>query len=103
MLGPSYETPAEIRFLRTIGADLVGMSTVAETIAANHLGMEVLGISCVTNIAAGLRDEKLNHADVLEVGRTIVRRFYPLLERFAAQISACLGPPVSFCSTLTER
>lgn len=79
MLGPSYETPAEIRFLRTIGADLVGMSTVAECIAANHLGMEVLGISCVTNVAAGLSGEKLNHAEVLDVGRRVSAMFLRLL------------------------
>ncbi len=66
--GPSYETPAEIRYLRTIGADLVGMSTVPETIAANHMGLEVLGISCVTNLASGLSGKKLNHEEVLETG-----------------------------------
>jgi purine-nucleoside phosphorylase len=71
LLGPSYETPAEIRYLKTIGADLVGMSTVAEVIAANHLGMQVLGISCVTNMAAGLSGEKLDHLKVLEVGRRV--------------------------------
>jgi purine-nucleoside phosphorylase len=75
LLGPSYETPAEIRFLRTIGADLVGMSTAAEAIAANHLGMEVLGISCVTNLAAGLSGEKLNHAEVLEIGQRVSGKF----------------------------
>ena len=79
MLGPSYETPAEIRFLKTIGADLVGMSTVAETIAANQLGMEVLGISCVTNLAAGLSGEKLNHQEVLEIGRRVSGKFQTLL------------------------
>jgi purine-nucleoside phosphorylase len=79
VLGPSYETPAEIRYLRTIGADLVGMSTVAETIAANHLGMKVLGISCVTNLAAGLSGEKLNHEEVLEVGRRVAGTFLKLL------------------------
>lgn len=79
VLGPSYETPAEIRYLRTIGADLVGMSTVAETIAANHLGMQVLGISCVTNLAAGLSGEKLNHEEVLEVGRRVSGTFLKLL------------------------
>ena len=68
MLGPSYETPAEIRFLRTIGADVVGMSTVPEVIVANHMGMKVLGISCVTNMAAGILPQKINHEEVLETG-----------------------------------
>jgi purine-nucleoside phosphorylase len=79
VLGPSYETPAEIRFLKAIGADLVGMSTVAETIAANHMGMKVLGISCVTNLAAGLSDEKLNHQEVLETANRISGTFLKLL------------------------
>jgi purine-nucleoside phosphorylase len=66
--GPSYETPAEIRYLRTIGADLVGMSTAPETIAANYLCMKVLGISCVTNMAAGVQAQKLVHQEVLDIG-----------------------------------
>jgi purine-nucleoside phosphorylase len=87
VLGPSYETPAEIRYLKTIGADLVGMSTVVETIAANQLGMEVLGISCVTNLAAGLSGKKLNHAEVLATGarmtNTLIRLLSALTPRLA--------------------
>jgi purine-nucleoside phosphorylase len=79
LLGPCYETPAEIRFLKTIGADLVGMSTVAEAIAANHMGLEVLGISCVTNLAAGLSGEKLDQDEVLEMGRQVSGTFRKLL------------------------
>jgi purine-nucleoside phosphorylase len=79
MLGPSYETPAEIRYLRIIGADVVGMSTVPEVIVANHMGMKCLGISCVTNMAAGVIPEsKINHEEVLETGamvRDILVRF----------------------------
>jgi len=71
MLGPSYETPAEIRYLRAIGADLVGMSTAPEAIAANHMGMKVLGISCVTNMAAGVLPQKLSHEEVLETGAMV--------------------------------
>jgi purine-nucleoside phosphorylase len=86
MLGPSYETPAEIRFLRTIGADLVGMSTALEAIAANHAGMKVLGISCVTNMAAGVIPEsRLVHEEVLEAGAavrdTLVRFLKTLVPR----------------------
>ncbi|HTX33744.1 MAG TPA: purine-nucleoside phosphorylase [Bryobacteraceae bacterium] len=85
MLGPSYETPAEIRYLRAIGADLVGMSTVAEVIAANHMGMKVLAISCVTNMAAGVLPRKLSHEEVLEAGamvaETLVRFLKALLPR----------------------
>jgi purine-nucleoside phosphorylase len=79
LLGPSYETPAEIRFLKIIGADLVGMSTVSETIAANQLGMKVLGIACVTNLAAGLASGKLVHNEVLEVARKVSGIFLELL------------------------
>jgi len=71
LTGPSYETPAEIRYLRTIGADLVGMSTVPEVIVANHMGMKVLGISVVTNLAAGISKEKLSHKEVLETGEQV--------------------------------
>jgi len=84
--GPSYETPAEIRYMRTIGADLVGMSTIPETIAANHMGMKVLGISCVTNAAAGVLDQKLNHAEVLEVGERMKGTLIELLRRIIPRL-----------------
>lgn len=80
LLGPSYETPAEIRYLRAIGADLVGMSTVGEVIAANHMGVECLGISCVTNMAAGVLPQKLNHEEVLAVGLQVRDTFVRLLK-----------------------
>ena len=78
--GPSYETPAEIRYLRSIGADAVGMSTVPEAIAARHMGIEVLGISCITNMAAGVLPEPLNHEEVLETTRQVRGTFLTLLE-----------------------
>jgi purine-nucleoside phosphorylase len=87
LLGPCYETPAEIRFLKTIGADLVGMSTVAETIAANHMKMEVLGISCVTNLAAGLSGEKLDQDEVLEIGRQVSGTFLKLLSALLPRLN----------------
>lgn len=86
MLGPSYETPAEIRYLRTIGADLVGMSTVPEVIVANHMGMKVLAISCVTNMAAGILDQKINHEEVLETGRQVRETFVRLLTALIPRI-----------------
>ncbi len=79
VLGPSYETPAEIRMLRTIGADLVGMSTVPEVIAANHLGLKVAGVACITNYAAGIKLEKLSHADVKKVAEKAMVGFATIL------------------------
>ena len=79
MLGPSYETPAEIEYLRRIGADLAGMSTVAEVIAARHMGIKVLAISCVTNMAAGILDQPLSHAEVMETGERVKTTFEALL------------------------
>ena len=84
--GPSYETPAEIRFLRTIGADAVGMSTVPEAIVARHMGIEVLGISCISNAAAGVLPQPLNHNEVMEVARQVRGVFAALLEGVIARL-----------------
>jgi purine-nucleoside phosphorylase len=84
--GPSYETPAEIRFLRTIGADAVGMSTVPEAIVARHMGVEVLGISCISNAAAGVLPQPLDHNEVMEVARQVRDAFAALLEGIIARI-----------------
>lgn len=86
MLGPSYETPAEIQFLRIIGADLVGMSTVPEVIVANHMGMKVLAISCVTNMAAGILRQKLVHSEVLETGERVRDTLATLLSAIAPKL-----------------
>lgn len=84
--GPSYETPAEIRFLRTIGADAVGMSTVPEAIVARHMKLDVLGISCITNAAAGVLPQPLNHDEVMEVARQVRGAFAALLEGIIGRI-----------------
>jgi purine-nucleoside phosphorylase len=86
--GPSYETPAEIRYLRTIGADAVGMSTVPEAIVARHMGVEVLGISCIANMAAGVLPEALSHEAVLETTQRVRGQFMVLLEKIIATIHA---------------
>lgn len=84
LLGPTYETPAEVRMLRTLGADAVGMSTVLEVIAARHMGARVLGISCITNKAAGLGHETLDHKEVQEVAERVRERFIALLRGLLA-------------------
>jgi purine-nucleoside phosphorylase len=88
MRGPSFETPAEIRFLEKIGADLVGMSTVLEVIAARHMGIGVLGISCATNMAAGILDQPLTHAEVMETGERVKGQFVALLKAVVPRIAA---------------
>jgi len=88
--GPSYETPAEIRFLRIIGADVVGMSTVAEVVVARHCGMKVLAISVVTNMAAGILDQPIDHAEVLEIGQRVRGQFADLLRNLIPRLAASI-------------
>ena len=86
--GPNYETPAEIRMIRTLGADAVGMSTVCEAIAARHMGMRVCGISCITNMAAGILDQPLNHREVQETADRVKDSF----ERLITEVIVSLAP-----------
>jgi purine-nucleoside phosphorylase len=88
--GPSFETPAEIKFLGTIGADLVGMSTVPEVIAARHMGLEVMAIACVTNMAAGITGEKITHQEVLETGERVRGKFFALLQAVVPKVARYL-------------
>jgi purine-nucleoside phosphorylase len=91
LLGPNYETPAEIQYLRAIGADLVGMSTVFEVIAARHMGIRVLAISCVTNMAAGILDQPLSHQEVMETGERVKTSFEALLRAVLPRVQNDLG------------
>jgi purine-nucleoside phosphorylase len=93
LLGPNYETPAEIRYLRTIGADLVGMSTVPEVIVARHMGVKVLAISCVTNMAAGILDQTINHEEVLETGERVKGDFVALLRAVLPEMAKDVQEP----------
>jgi len=85
--GPSYETPSEIHLLRNLGADAVGMSTVPEAIVARHMGLEVLGISCITNMAAGISDAPINHEEVMETGNRVRETFAELLRRVIGAVN----------------
>jgi len=86
LAGPSYETPAEIHMLRATGADAVGMSTVPEAIVARHMGMNVLGISCITNMAAGISEQTINHEEVMETGQRVRETFTQLLRRIITKL-----------------
>jgi purine-nucleoside phosphorylase len=88
LTGPSYETPAEIHLMRNCGADAVGMSTVPEAIVARHMDMEVLGISCITNLAAGVTDEPISHEDVMATGNRVSATFTQLLRRVVGRLNA---------------
>ncbi len=98
VLGPSYETPAEIRAFRTLGADLVGMSTVHEVITARHMGLDVLGLSLVTNMAAGVLDQPIQHDEVMEVGQRTEKQFTALLKALIPQLAQAIQPPVQSIS-----
>jgi purine-nucleoside phosphorylase len=87
LAGPSYETPAEIRMLRTLGADVVGMSTVPEAIVARHMDMQVVGISCITNLAAGVSDEPIDHSQVMAIGERVRGDFTTLLSRVVGRLA----------------
>ncbi len=91
LTGPSFETPAEIRCLRTMGADMVGMSTVPEVIVARHMGIRVLGISCMTNMAAGILDQPLSHAEVMETGERVKVQFEALVRSVIPRIAQDLA------------
>ncbi len=87
LIGPSYETPAEIRMLRLLGTDALGMSTVAEAITARHVGMKVIGISCITNMAAGISDDIIHHEEVMETGAKVAATFIELLQRVIMKLN----------------
>ena len=85
-LGPTYETPAEVQMAKIMGADMVGMSTVPEVIAANHVGINVCGVSCITNLAAGINSEKLDHSEVKEVANQAMQKFSKLVLEFVSRV-----------------
>jgi purine-nucleoside phosphorylase len=92
LTGPAYETPAEIRMCRILGANAVGMSTVPEVMVANHMGIRVLGISCITNMAAGMMPRKLSHAEVMETAQRVSERFIFLLRGTIPLLSGLARP-----------